>query len=102
MYFQLFLLILRQPKEGFGRHFELKSIQCSGVVYPNPTSNVVNVKSETLIISVQLIDFTGKVVANKQVNANNYKYDVSNLQAGIYTIVIVTADANIIEKLIVE
>lgn len=74
----------------------------SMVIYPNPTSNVVNVKSETIIISIQLIDFTGKVVATKQVNANNYKYDVSNLQAGVYTIIVVTADANLIEKLIVE
>ncbi len=54
-------------------------------VYPNPTGSKVLIEVSDQIRSIKLIDIAGKVLAEQNYQiANNYTFDVSTLDAGIY------------------
>jgi len=58
-------------------------------IYPNPAKNIVTIYLlKNNLQSIELIDFTGKIVFNQNTfnNSKNYTIDVSNLANGIYFI----------------
>lgn len=54
------------------------------VVYPNPASNSMTIRSEELMEVVKLYDASGKLVLDIQINANNTTLNTQNLPDGIY------------------
>lgn len=77
----------------------------SGVlaVYPNPTSNVLNVVLDANIQaqSVKVFDFTGRLVMEQAVNAATaVKMDISNLDNGMYLVQVVTANGTSTHKVV--
>ena len=66
-------------------------------IYPNPTSDILNVVADSKIINVSVSDFTGKKV---NVRLNDNKIDVSGIPAGNYLINIETKDGVSTEKFI--
>lgn len=60
-------------------------------IYPNPSSDFVNVKSSSKIQSVSIVDVSGKVVSNNKLINN--QIDVRNLPIGSYIINIQTEGA---------
>jgi hypothetical protein len=68
------------------------------IIYPNPTSNFIQIKTSLKYTSISIIDLTGQLV--KQV-ANSAKIDVSDLNNGIYFIQLV-GDDNVVKKFIKE
>lgn len=66
-------------------------------VYPNPTSDFINIKSDSKINSVSVVDLTGRKM-NTPLNDN--KVDVRNLPNGTYIINIETKNGNTSEKFI--
>jgi PKD repeat protein len=78
----------------------IKDIEHNFVVYPNPTSKQLHVKSSEVIERIQLIDVTGKLVYEKQsVNSGNIAIDVTNYQPGSYQLITVTERKTNIEKI---
>lgn len=70
-------------------------------VYPNPTSNIVNIKSKFTINSVVISDVTGNVVFNSKNNdSTDFILDISNYEAGIYFASISNEKGNSIKKII--
>lgn len=77
-------------------------------LYPNPTSNIINISFNTLetnTISLLLYDINGrliKTIANNQKTTGtfNYKIDVSQQQAGIYFLKLQTTKGTYIRKII--
>ncbi|WP_445430402.1 T9SS type A sorting domain-containing protein [Chryseobacterium indoltheticum] len=59
------------------------------MISPNPTTDVLNIKTDSKINSVSVIDLTGRKV-NVRLNSN--KVDVASLPAGTYIINIETQD----------
>lgn len=55
-------------------------------LYPNPTSNVLNVESIGNIQNIAIYNVLGQEVINRQINQNTVSLDVSDLNAGIYII----------------
>lgn len=53
-------------------------------IYPNPTVDIINVKSTEVIKSYELIDVRGSILISKVHNDSNLKVDVSNNPKGIY------------------
>lgn len=53
-------------------------------LYPNPTSNFINVKSSDLVNSYQLFDAQGKLLISKKPNDTNLSIDISSYPKGIY------------------
>ncbi|WP_412464067.1 T9SS type A sorting domain-containing protein [Flavobacterium mekongense] len=62
-----------------------ESFEKSGfLVYPNPVKDVLNLSSETTIISASIFDLLGQELATKNINASEATIDVNNLQSGTY------------------
>ncbi|MCD1117035.1 T9SS type A sorting domain-containing protein [Chryseobacterium turcicum] len=66
-------------------------------IYPNPTSDILNIKTDSKINSVSIVDITGKKV---NVKLEGDKVDVRNLPAGMYLINVETKDGISTEKFI--
>lgn len=66
-------------------------------IYPNPTSDILNIKADSKIKNVTVTDFTGKKI---NVELNNSKIDVSAIPAGSYLISVETKDGISTEKFI--
>ncbi|RZK11901.1 MAG: T9SS type A sorting domain-containing protein [Flavobacterium sp.] len=62
------------------KDFSIRSIK----VYPNPTQNIWNFSSESVISSVQIIDVIGKTILTKNAIANEVAIDASVLPQGMY------------------
>lgn len=57
-------------------------------LFPNPTSDILNIESESVIDSISVSDINGRFVAANFFDTN--KVDVQNLQSGIYFLQIVS------------
>ncbi|MBL1220858.1 choice-of-anchor J domain-containing protein [Chryseobacterium sp. L7] len=66
-------------------------------VYPNPVSDVLNIKSNSKISSVEIFDISGKKM---NADLNGDKVHVGNLNAGSYIINIETKEGKTTEKFI--
>lgn len=77
------------------------------IVYPNPATNIIQIKLENVNnnVVVELIDSYGNRIAQKNVNSKSSLYtsfDVSKLTSGIYWIKIIEGDIETIKKIVVE
>lgn len=76
-------------------------------VYPNPTSDNVNVRIEGIDgqTMIRISTLTGKTVAQRNVNINNKfaieQFNVSDLTPGVYVLQIVNEEAVISRKLVI-
>lgn len=71
--------------------------KASITVYPNPASDVLNIKSESKINKVAVTDLAGK---NVNVRLNGNSLDVRHLPTGTYFISVETKDGFVTEKFI--
>ena len=70
-------------------------------VYPNPSSNLVNIKlSRTENVHIQVLDLCGQVLENKMMNSNHYILNIENYEKGIYLINIDYNNKKITKKII--
>jgi hypothetical protein len=68
-------------------------------VYPNPANNVVNIKADSEIKSVEIYDLQGRILQISQTNENNPVLDISNKQTGIYFLKITSEKGMKVQKL---
>ncbi|HLA56889.1 MAG TPA: T9SS type A sorting domain-containing protein, partial [Flavobacterium sp.] len=69
-------------------------------VYPNPAHDILNVKGQNNIKSIQLFDVQGRILQTNLVNENTATIDISGKQSGIYFLKI-TSDKGIkVEKIV--
>lgn len=69
--------------------------------FPNPASNVLNIKSENNIEQLTITDMSGRIV--KTINSNNTKQtciDVADLTSGIYFVQVVSNGVPQVQKFI--
>jgi hypothetical protein len=74
---------------------EVKKLELG--IYPNPTTDVLNIKTQDIVVSTMIFDITGKVT-----NApfSNGQINVSTLSKGIYILKVVTDKAVYQQKFI--
>jgi hypothetical protein len=61
------------------------------MVYPNPATENVNVKSDYTISQIEVLNYIGQTVYNKtDVKAKVTKIDVANFQTGVYFVKVTT------------
>ncbi|MFZ4561964.1 MAG: carboxypeptidase regulatory-like domain-containing protein [Bacteroidales bacterium] len=62
-------------------------------IYPNPASDIVNVKSDNNITRIDVMNFVGQTVyANSDVTAKTSKINVSSFTAGVYFVKVTTSE----------
>lgn len=69
--------------------------------FPNPTSNVLNIKATEAVESLTVTDMSGRII--KTINSNNTnqeRIDVSDLNSGIYFIQVVSNGVPQVQKFI--
>ena len=72
-------------------------------LYPNPTSNVVNVSSlKSDILLIELYNQTGQLLLSKNVNNKFFKLNLSNYKNGIYILKTTHQNGNISYKKVVK
>lgn len=69
-------------------------------VYPNPASNVINVRSEFTIDNLSVLDLTGRTVKQQISNNKEFSLDVSDLSKGIYLVKLSSGDKEAVTKFI--
>ena len=67
-------------------------------IFPNPTSDRVNIESDSIIQSVDLFDVNGRILSTRV--GNQKQIDLSAQASGIYFLKVKTADGMKIEKVI--
>ena len=71
-------------------------------VYPNPTSEVVSIESNMTEGSIQIMDLTGKVIANEMINGVSTSFNTSALTNGMYTVILTNGSTVETRKFIVQ
>jgi hypothetical protein len=74
----------------------------STMVYPNPASDVVNIKSDFDITSIKVFNHSGQVVAEEMVHNKMYQFNTSQYNAGMYFFQIETTEGTISKRIIVQ
>ncbi|MBW7674635.1 T9SS type A sorting domain-containing protein [Chryseobacterium chendengshani] len=75
----------------------VKELKSNTSIYPNPTSDVLNIQTDSKITAVSISDMTGRKV---NIKLDDNKVDVRNLTPGTYLINIETKDGISTEKFI--
>ena len=71
-------------------------------VYPNPSSKEININSQFIINSIEILNSLGQKVYSEKINALNKTIDISALNKGIYIIELKTEKGVIHRKFIKE
>ncbi|WP_162927080.1 zinc-dependent metalloprotease [Flavobacterium psychrotrophum] len=69
-------------------------------VYPNPVTNILSVKGNTVINNAKLYNMLGQLVIEKQLNSADAALDVSALNNGAYLLQITSGDKTQTSKII--
>ena len=69
------------------------------VIYPNPTSEVINIKSQESISLIQLFDAIGKIVLTTKESS---KIKVNHLQSGLYFLKITSEKGKLTKRVIID
>jgi hypothetical protein len=71
-------------------------------IFPNPATDLVNVKSDYHVVTIEVLSNAGQVVYSKDVESNNFQINVSSFERGIYYFRMKTDDQVILRKVTVK
>ncbi len=69
-------------------------------LYPNPTSSLIHIISHNTIKNIELFDVQGRIIASQISNSTHTTLDMSQQNAGIYFVKVLTENGVKVEKLI--
>lgn len=69
-------------------------------IFPNPTSDQLNIVSEKQINTVTIIDYTGRTLRNMQVNSSNVNLILGDLENGNYLLKLQGDDFQTVSQLV--
>ncbi len=69
-------------------------------VYPNPATNLLNIKHSSNMTQIELYNYTGSLVLSEQMNSTEYQMKTSKFKSGLYILKIMT-DVGIVTKQVV-
>ncbi len=70
------------------------------LIFPNPTKQILNLKSEDIIIGYQLVSLNGTVIQDGVIDDQYYQLNIQDLQTGVYILFTETETGRQIHKLI--
>ena len=71
-------------------------------MYPNPAASFISVSYSSVIQSVSITDMSGREVMQKDINSTAASLHIEALSAGLYTVLIHTADGMVARRLVKE
>jgi hypothetical protein len=76
--------------------FIMNSIKLS----PNPVTDILNIENEFQINSIKVYNQLGQMVFGKEINNNNTQLELSNINSGIYNVLIETEKGTFNHKIV--
>ncbi|MBR3945797.1 MAG: thiol protease/hemagglutinin PrtT [Bacteroidales bacterium] len=73
-------------------------------IFPNPTTNILNITSQETISKIEIVNLTGEIIKQTKIDSNNATCNISDLSNGMYFVRIYGNESNciFIRKLIKE
>ncbi len=71
-------------------------------LFPNPATDVVNVRSDYTINTITIYNHVGQEVAKQDVNSMNFQVNTANYTSGLYFFQIDTEEGRIAKRIIIE
>lgn len=84
-----------------GETNSIVSIAKDMTIYPNPASNLINIRLNQGMKEVRILDITGRVAQSTSVKGTEVSVNISNLKRGIYIAQIFTDDGGVYAQKIV-
>jgi len=72
------------------------------LVYPNPSSDILNVQSEQNLELVQLMQLDGRLIRTERANGSVHQLNVADLKQGVYLILVETETGRSISRVVVR
>ena len=69
-------------------------------LYPNPTSDNVNITSSVLLNDIQVTDLNGKVILSQKVNGMSTTVNLTNLETGIYMVILNSEKGSVTKQVV--
>jgi hypothetical protein len=69
-------------------------------IYPNPSSQYINIEMPTFNNTISLFDISGKLIFNKSTSKSTFKLNIENFNSGLYILRIVDDFGVVNRKLI--
>jgi len=71
-------------------------------IYPNPVTDYINVKSDSKIISVELMNLMGQRIIMQKVNKLTHQINLTDLQSGIYIVKVELENGTVTRRIAVN
>jgi hypothetical protein len=71
-----------------------QNLEADIVIYPNPTSGIITIQSEEVILKVEVSDILGKTVLQQSFDSKNPELDLQALSSGQYLLKVATLKGN--------
>lgn len=81
-------------------HLEKNNLEAS--IYPNPTKGALNIKSNKTIDKVNIFSADGRQVFNRPISENISTINLSHLAPGVYTIQLISKNAQSFSSIVIE
>jgi hypothetical protein len=78
--------------------FDAKKLQ----IFPNPASDMVYIKSNHLVRTVEILNNAGQSLEVRDINAAQFQVNVSQLESGLYYFKLITEEGSTLRKVLVE
>ncbi|MCD4730551.1 MAG: T9SS type A sorting domain-containing protein [Bacteroidales bacterium] len=72
------------------------------LVYPNPASDIVNIKSDDPIKYISVFNQTGQEVFSVELNSSFYRFNTSGFKSGIYFFLIKTDESAVSRRIVIN
>lgn len=72
------------------------------MIYPNPVSDYLNIKTNSKIVQVQVMNLMGQVIYNQFVDEMTHSLSLSDLPAGVYIVKVETTEGTVARRISVE
>jgi len=70
-------------------------------IFPNPASDVVNIKSGMILKVLRVYNYSGQIIIDGQLSGKEHQVNTSQLDAGIYLFKVETEESSISERVII-
>ncbi len=81
--------LLKDPPEMFSKEL---------IVFPNPTSSFLNIEYNKGIDELQVLNITGRNIMSSILDTQNTTIDISDLQAGVYILKVISGEEEIVKR----
>jgi hypothetical protein len=86
-------VVLLLNSNNFEKNADLK-------IFPNPVTDILNIENEFQINSIKVYNQLGQMVFGKEINNNNTQLELSNINSGIYNVLIETEKGTFNHKIV--